>query len=98
MNRQLIAPHRPNLESVLLPDGITPQEAHYALNVFQGFTHFEAYRHAYAEKARKMSDAQISRAAYKTKIKPVVQKYIKALSAELERSAVATALLTGLPT
>jgi hypothetical protein len=88
----LIQNHRPDLENVPAPVGLTFQESNFALNLLQGFVRSEAYRRAFVEKCVDLTDAQISRAAYKLHKKDGVRKYLRALSKELERAAVATAL------
>lgn len=82
----------PNLSNVIAPEGMTPWEAQYTLNILQGYSQPDAYREAYKEKSKNMTNQQISQAAYRHKLKPIVQEYMQLLLAELERSGVASAL------
>lgn len=92
INNGLLRNFRPHLESVETPGGLSINEVSFALNLLQGFPTTEAYRQAFAVKAKKLTVAQISRAAYKLKQKPAVHSYLQALATELEQAAVATAL------
>ena len=92
MHTGLIQNHRPDLESVAAPDGLTFQESNFALNLLQGFVRVEAYRLAFAAKCANLTDRQVASAAYKLHNKPAVRKYLRSLTKELERAAVATAL------
>jgi hypothetical protein len=88
----LIQNHRPDLESVATPDGLTFHEMSFALNILQGFAQLEAYRKAFAGECDGLENRKISARASNLKNKPIVKQYLRSLAKELERAAVATAL------
>lgn len=93
MKHKLLEERIPDLQCVELPPGITTEEVRFALNTIQGRGPQEAYRLAIGDaRAAEKSNNQLSKHANKVKNRSVVQKYMAALVAELERVAIANAL------
>lgn len=93
MNHALIQNHIPDLKRVELPEGITTEQVRFALNTLQGHGPQHAYRLAIGDaRAADHTPRQLSRKADKAKNNAIVQRYMRALVAELERVAVANAL------
>ena len=92
MQHDLITNRVAELETLELPEGIDPIEAKYALCIIQGYSSLQAYKLADPKRGAAMTHRKEVQNAYKYKCKPLVQKYIKMLTAELQRVGVANAL------